>query len=148
MCSSALNRDSASFCGFFSSRTAEVLPPRSHENSQSCLRSRRSSQTVSVQARRQTVSVQARRRPSTAPALAIAHDLLSSVRIAGPLRAALLACNRCTAAKPRAKKHWPKPQNSLASRVRNAYFARCPISHVPVAVCRSVGIRTRGRTAA
>ncbi len=24
----------------------------------------------------------------------------------------------------------------------------CPISHVPVAVCRSVGIRTRGRTAA
>jgi hypothetical protein len=139
MCSSALNRDSASFCGFFSSRTAEVLPPRSHENSQSCLRSRRSSQTVSVQARR---------RPSTAPALAIAHDLLSSVRIAGPFRAAQLTCNRCAAAKPRAKKHWPKPQNSLASRVRNAYFARCPISHVPVAVCRSVGIRTRGRTAA
>jgi hypothetical protein len=28
------------------------------------------------------------------------------------------------------------------------YFLHCPISHVPVAVCRSVGIRTRGRTAA
>src|SRR5580692_10152232 len=28
------------------------------------------------------------------------------------------------------------------------YFRSCPISHVPVAVCRSVGIRTRGRTAA
>ena len=27
-------------------------------------------------------------------------------------------------------------------------FVDCPISHVPVAVCRSVGIRTRGRTAA
>ena len=30
----------------------------------------------------------------------------------------------------------------------NPYLRRCPISHVPVAVCRSVGIRTRGRTAA
>src|SRR5712691_2605608 len=29
-----------------------------------------------------------------------------------------------------------------------AYVRNCPISHVPVAVCRSVGIRTRGRTAA
>jgi hypothetical protein len=28
------------------------------------------------------------------------------------------------------------------------YVRNCPISHVPVAVCRSVGIRTRGRTAA
>ena len=28
------------------------------------------------------------------------------------------------------------------------YLRNCPISHVPVAVCRSVGIRTRGRTAA
>src|SRR5205085_9741149 len=27
-------------------------------------------------------------------------------------------------------------------------FANCPISHVPVAACRLVGIRTRGRTAA
>src|ERR1700730_91945 len=31
---------------------------------------------------------------------------------------------------------------------RNHLFEPCPISHVPVAVCRSVGIRTRGRTAA
>ena len=30
----------------------------------------------------------------------------------------------------------------------NRLFPNCPISHVPVAVCRSVGIRTRGRTAA
>ena len=30
----------------------------------------------------------------------------------------------------------------------NHLFATCPISHVPVAACRSVGIRTRGRTAA
>ena len=33
-------------------------------------------------------------------------------------------------------------------RGANHLFATCPISHVPVAVCRSVGIRTRGRTAA
>ena len=30
----------------------------------------------------------------------------------------------------------------------SSYFANCPISHVPVAACRLVGIRTRGRTAA
>jgi hypothetical protein len=36
----------------------------------------------------------------------------------------------------------------LAMRLHIAYVRDCPISHVPVAVCRSVGIRTRGRTAA
>jgi hypothetical protein len=38
--------------------------------------------------------------------------------------------------------------NFLAMRANTTYVAHCPISHVPVAVCRSVGIRTRGRTAA
>ncbi len=36
----------------------------------------------------------------------------------------------------------------LRSRSQNAYLRTCPISHVPVVVCQSVGIRTRGRTAA
>ena len=39
------------------------------------------------------------------------------------------------------------PQSACATP-SNRLFANCPISHVPVAVCRSVGIRTRGRTAA
>lgn len=36
----------------------------------------------------------------------------------------------------------------LAPRSQKTYFVPCPISHVPVVVCQSVGIRTRGRTAA
>ena len=36
----------------------------------------------------------------------------------------------------------------LAMGRSRAYLRPRPISHVPVAVCRSVGIRTRGRTAA
>ena len=40
-----------------------------------------------------------------------------------------------------------KPKR-LRLSARMDYFDDCPISHVPVAVCRSVGIRTRGRTAA
>jgi hypothetical protein len=36
----------------------------------------------------------------------------------------------------------------LAQNPESTYFHLCPNSHVPVAVCRSVGIRTRGRTAA
>ena len=37
---------------------------------------------------------------------------------------------------------------SVDSRAQIYYFDACPISHVPVAVCRSVGSRTRGRPAA
>ena len=40
------------------------------------------------------------------------------------------------------------PQKCLATGGGNDYVPHRPISHVPVAVCRSVGIRTRGRTAA
>jgi len=46
----------------------------------------------------------------------------------------------------------PRPtsatKKNLVKWVDIAYVRNCPISHVPVAVCRSVGIRTRGRTAA
>ncbi len=37
---------------------------------------------------------------------------------------------------------------NLLHRAQNLLFRVCPISHVPVAVCRSVGSRTRGRPAA
>lgn len=39
-------------------------------------------------------------------------------------------------------------QKNLATRGHGSYLTPCPISHVPVAACRLVGIRTRGRTAA
>ena len=39
-------------------------------------------------------------------------------------------------------------KNTLEWRDNSPYLPPCPISHVPVAACRSVGIRTRGRTAA
>ena len=41
----------------------------------------------------------------------------------------------------RSKKNVAKPD-------QKTYLCSCPISHVPVVVCQSVGIRTRGRTAA
>ena len=45
---------------------------------------------------------------------------------------------------------WRRVANTtvLDTRDESLMCASCPISHVPVAVCRSVGIRTRGRTAA
>ncbi len=46
------------------------------------------------------------------------------------------------------KKFSPRVRFFLIVTARIALFAPCPISHVPVAACRSVGIRTRGRTAA
>ncbi len=42
----------------------------------------------------------------------------------------------------------PCARKIVDSRSQLDYFGHCPFSHVPVAVCRSVGIRTRGRTAA
>ena len=42
----------------------------------------------------------------------------------------------------------PQPKKIVAKQTQNSYFHACPISHVPVVVCQSVGIRTRGRTAA
>ena len=42
----------------------------------------------------------------------------------------------------------PQPKKNIAKWTQNPYFQSCPISHVPVVVCQSVGIRTRGRTAA
>src|SRR3981189_224540 len=42
----------------------------------------------------------------------------------------------------------PQAKKIVAKRTQNTYFHACPISHVPVVVCQSVGIRTRGRTAA
>src|SRR5450432_3451545 len=42
----------------------------------------------------------------------------------------------------------PQPKKIVAKRNQKPYFQPCPISHVPVVVCQSVGIRTRGRTAA
>src|SRR5262249_4173103 len=42
----------------------------------------------------------------------------------------------------------PRRKKILAKQSQKAYFQSCPISHVPVVVCQSVGIRTRGRTAA
>ncbi len=42
----------------------------------------------------------------------------------------------------------PRPKKVVAMGVQRTYLRSCPISHVPVVVCQSVGIRTRGRTAA
>src|SRR5260370_42638517 len=42
----------------------------------------------------------------------------------------------------------PQPKKNVAKQTQNPYLQSCPISHVPVVVCQSVGIRTRGRTAA
>ena len=42
----------------------------------------------------------------------------------------------------------PQPKKIVAKRTQKPYLRSCPISHVPVVVCQSVGIRTRGRTAA
>src|SRR5437868_14953787 len=39
-------------------------------------------------------------------------------------------------------------KKNVANQTQKSYFRSCPISHVPVVVCQSVGIRTRGRTAA
>lgn len=41
-----------------------------------------------------------------------------------------------------------QPKKVVAMGVQRTYLRSCPISHVPVVVCQSVGIRTRGRTAA
>ena len=46
------------------------------------------------------------------------------------------------------EKNLASPKIFLASEAKRPYVRDRPISHVPVAVCRSVGIRTRGRTAA
>jgi len=43
---------------------------------------------------------------------------------------------------------YPQPKKIVAKQNQKPYFQPCPISHVPVVVCQSVGIRTRGRTAA
>jgi hypothetical protein len=43
---------------------------------------------------------------------------------------------------------YPQPKKNVAKQNKKPYFQPCPISHVPVVVCQSVGIRTRGRTAA
>src|SRR6185437_2601886 len=42
----------------------------------------------------------------------------------------------------------PRREKILAKTIQKPYVRFCPISHVPVVVCQSVGIRTRGRTAA
>ena len=49
---------------------------------------------------------------------------------------------------PRLRKIRARRKKKLRSQFQKYYFLDCPISHVPVVVCRSVGIRTRGRTAA
>src|SRR6266513_1549497 len=41
-----------------------------------------------------------------------------------------------------------QPKKNVAKGTQNPYLQNCPLSHVPVVVCQSVGIRTRGRTAA
>jgi hypothetical protein len=50
------------------------------------------------------------------------------------------------AARPRKKIRARQKNSCIASSTR--LIRDCPISHVPVAACRLVGIRTRGRTAA
>src|SRR3954452_2593932 len=50
--------------------------------------------------------------------------------------------------KAQAGEIYPQPKKIVAKQTQNTYFQPCPISHVPVVVCQSVGIRTRGRTAA
>ena len=54
---------------------------------------------------------------------------------------------RSRGAPPRRERR-ARVKKNLVKCVDIAYVRNCPISHVPVAVCRSVGIRTRGRTAA
>src|ERR1700745_891107 len=54
-------------------------------------------------------------------------------------------CSPCASAR---RDRRARTKKILVKRVNIAYVRNCPISHVPVAVCRSVGIRTRGRTAA
>src|SRR6516165_7115766 len=54
----------------------------------------------------------------------------------------------CSTGPARREKNDVLSQKCLANGGDNRYVARRPNSHVPVAVCRSVGIRTRGRTAA
>src|SRR3979411_749563 len=48
----------------------------------------------------------------------------------------------------RVRENCPQPKKIVAKQTQNPYLQSCPISHVPVVVCQSVGIRTRGRTAA
>src|SRR5262245_62990310 len=48
--------------------------------------------------------------------------------------------------KARVREISPQHKKIVAKRTQSAYFDTCPISHVPVVVCQSVGIRTRGRT--
>src|SRR5262245_16707050 len=58
-----------------------------------------------------------------------------------------MRCAHATA-KGRVREISPQPKKIVAKQSQNAYLHTCPISHVPVVVCQSVGIRTRGRTAA
>jgi hypothetical protein len=69
----------------------------------------------------------------------------------------LLDCgfaHRTDGSSSRQRQRWPPrsraggSQNNSCIPRKNYYFRACPISHVPVVACRSVGIRTRGRTAA
>ena len=65
-------------------------------------------------------------------------------------------CSSCERASAPSRPHFARDgrenrardQKILAPLSQKTYFPFCPISHVPVVVCRSVGIRTRGRTAA
>src|SRR5215471_13005646 len=41
-----------------------------------------------------------------------------------------------------------RAHNLLEFATKNPYLSLCPISHVPVVVCRLAGIRTRGRSTA
>src|SRR3954452_2951967 len=50
--------------------------------------------------------------------------------------------------KPRGGETCRQRKKNVAKQARTTYVHSCPISHVPVVVCQSVGIRTRGRTAA
>src|SRR3954468_8394141 len=49
--------------------------------------------------------------------------------------------------KPRGGETCQQRKKNVAKQARTTYVHSCPISHVPVVVCQSVGIRTRGRTA-
>lgn len=57
-------------------------------------------------------------------------------------------CDLFATPAPRIAKIAPQPKKVVAVGVQRTYLRTCPISHVPVVVCQSVGIRTRGRTAA
>src|SRR5262249_50064328 len=56
--------------------------------------------------------------------------------------------SRACAWSPRVEETLRARKKFVAKQSQKDYFPTCPISHVPVVVCRSVGIRTRGRTAA